>query len=81
MEHSTSTSRASPSEITVAEGTLAGYVQYPGSDCRNGGVIRVRDGRRLMRELASHHYILSTGHNLADIQLVAKIFGLEVHEI
>jgi len=68
-------------EMTVAEGTLTGYVQFPGSDCRNGGVIRVRDGRRLMRELASHHYILSTGHNLADIQLVAQIFGLEVHEI
>jgi len=68
-------------EMTVAEGHLTGYIQYPGSDCRNGGVIRVRDGRRLMRELASHHYILSTGHNLTDIQLVAKVFGLEVHEI
>ena len=68
-------------EMTVAEGTLTGYVQFPGSDCRNGGVIKVRDGRRLMRELASHHYVLTNGHNLADIQLVAKIFGLEVHEI
>jgi hypothetical protein len=67
-------------EMTVAEGRLAGYVQYPGSDCRNGGVIKVHDGRKLMSALASHHYLLMTGHNLPDIELVAKVFGLEVHE-
>lgn len=67
-------------EMTVAEGSLTGYVQYPGSDCRNGGVIKVRDGRKLMSALASHHYLLLTGHNRADIELVAKVFGLEVHE-
>jgi hypothetical protein len=67
-------------EMTVAEGRLTGYVQYPGSDCRNGGVIKVRDGRKLMSALASHHYVLMTGHNRADIELVAKVFGLEVHE-
>jgi len=67
-------------EMTVAEGVLTGYVQYPGSDCRNGGVIRVRDGRSLMGELASHHYLLMTGHQRADVELVAKLYGLEVHQ-
>jgi hypothetical protein len=61
---------------TVVEGALTGYAQYPGSDCLNGGVIRVPDGHRLMTHLASHHYILMTGHNLAAIEPVGTIFGL-----
>jgi hypothetical protein len=68
-------------EMTVAEGVLTGYVQYPGSDCRNGGVLRVRDGRKLMGALASHHYLLMTGHQRADLELVANVFGLEVQQL
>jgi len=68
-------------EMTVAEGVLTGYVQYPGSDCRNGGVIKVRDGRKLMGALASHHYLLMTGHQRADLELVANVFGLEVRQL
>ena len=68
-------------EMTVAEGCLTGYAQYPESDCRNGGVIRVHDGRRLMDSLCSHHYLLTVGHNLADIRLVAKVFRFDVHEV
>ena len=69
------------SKMSVAEGSLEGYAQFPGSDCVNGGVIRVRDGRKFIRSLASHHYILMTGHHLADIDLVSPIFGLDVEEI
>ncbi len=68
-------------KVTVAEGQLEGYAQYPGSDCRNGGVIRVKDGRRMVNNLASHHYLLMVGHNLQDIASVAKIFKLGVEEI
>jgi L-fucose isomerase-like protein len=68
-------------EMTVAEGQLTGYVQYPGSDCRNGGIIRVRDGRRFMDRLCSHHYLLTTGHNLTDIRLLAQVFDLQVEEL
>ena len=68
-------------EMTVAEGQLTGYAQYPESDCRNGGVVRVRDGRKLMDSLCSHHYLLTTGRNLADIQLIAKVFGLQIEAI
>ena len=67
--------------MTVAQGSLKGYVQYPGSDCLNGGVIRVRDGRKLMDSLASHHYILMTGHRLADIRWLTRVFDLDVEEI
>lgn len=62
--------------LTVAEGELEGYAQYPGSDCLNGGVIRVRDGHRMMTRLSSHHYLLLTGHQWADIETISPIFGL-----
>lgn len=65
-------------EMTVAEGELTGYAQYADSDCRNGGVIRVCDGRKLVNSLCSHHYIVTTGHKLADIQLVGKVFDLAI---
>ena len=68
-------------KMTVAEGSLAQYAQFPGSDCVNGGVIRVRGGRKLMGALASHHYVLATGHQLADIELIAPVFGLEIEQI
>jgi hypothetical protein len=68
-------------KMTVAQGTLKGYAQYPGSDCLNGGVIQVGDGHKLMSRLASHHYLLMTGHQLIDIQMISPIFGLEVEAI
>lgn len=62
--------------ITIAEGELEGYAQYPGSDCRNGGVVRVRDGHAMITRHSSHHQILMTGRQLDDIDLIAPIFGL-----
>jgi len=62
--------------LTVVEGTLTGYAQYPGSDCLNGGVVRVPDGHRLMSHLASHHYLLLTGHHAAVLDHVSTVFGL-----
>jgi hypothetical protein len=68
-------------QMSVVEGTLTTYAGFPGSDCRNGAVIRVPDGHRLMEELASHHYILAAGHIANQLEMVAKIFGLRMHKI
>jgi hypothetical protein len=68
-------------KMTVAEGNLKSYAQFPGSDCLNGGVIRVRDGHKLMASLASHHYLLLTGHNLVDVRMFSKVFDLTIEEI
>jgi hypothetical protein len=68
-------------KMTVAEGTLTGYAQFPGSDCLNGGVVRIRSGRKLMDSLASHHYLLLVGHHATDIQFLGNVFGLEIEEI
>ncbi len=37
--------------LQVIPAQLEGYASYPGSDCRNGGIVRVRDGHRLMERL------------------------------
>ncbi len=67
--------------MTIAEGELEGYAQYPGSDCLNGGVIHIRDGHRLMTKLASHHYVLMTGHQFANIETIAPIFAMKAESI
>jgi hypothetical protein len=67
--------------ITVMEGSLEGYAQYPGSDCLNGAVLKVRDGHRMMNGLPSHHSLLMTGHHRIDIEMLSSVFGLEVEVI
>ncbi|HUB71278.1 MAG TPA: hypothetical protein VL984_12700 [Acidimicrobiales bacterium] len=69
------------STIVIVEGELAGYVGYPGSDCRNGALIHVPDGHALMDGLPSHHSILVTGHHLAAVKAVGEIFGLAVQTL
>jgi hypothetical protein len=64
--------------ISVAEGEITAYAQYDNSDCLNGAVIRVNNGPNLVKNMASHHYMLMSGHNLVDIHNLAAIFGLEV---
>lgn len=70
---------ATMSKIMSIEGTLEGYVQYPGSDCRNGAILKVPDGDTLMNRLYSHHYCLMTGHRSIEIGMLAKVFGFD-HE-
>jgi hypothetical protein len=65
-------------KISVVEGEIERFAQFENSDCLNGAVLRVKDGIGLLNRLASHHYIVTTGHNAADIELVAQIFDLDV---
>jgi hypothetical protein len=69
------------STLAVVEGELTGYAGFAGSDCRNGAVIRVPDGHALMSRLPSHHSILTTGHDLAGLELIGHVLGLEVENI
>ncbi len=67
--------------ISVAEGELESYVQYANSDCLNGAVLKIADGSKLLESIASHHYLLMTGHNLVDIKNLGKIFDLQIESI
>ena len=63
--------------LSVIEGELPGYAQFKDSHCLNGAVIRVPNGKKLVDDLASHHYIVTTGHNLNELEMVAKVFDLD----
>ena len=64
--------------ISVIEGEIEKYTQYENSDCLNGAVIRVRDGHQLVSSLTSHHYLTLTGHRLAEIRQIARIFNFDI---
>ena len=66
--------------LFVEKAVLEEYVQYPGSDCRNGGLIRVPDGYKLMEQICSHHVIVATGKRSNQMKAVAEIFGLDFAE-
>lgn len=67
--------------IQVIEGDLKGYAQYADSDCLNGAVLKVKDGHTLVNNIFSHHVLLMTGHQAKDIDLISKVFGLQVEEL
>jgi hypothetical protein len=67
--------------LVAAEGELTGYAGYPGSDCLNGALIRVPDGRALMARLPSHHSLLTVGHDRAGLELLGRVFGLQIDRL
>jgi hypothetical protein len=62
--------------LQVIPAVLEGYAGYPGSDCRNGGLVKVRNGRALMERLYSHHQIFTTGEKSVELAIAARAFGL-----
>ncbi|OGO62972.1 MAG: hypothetical protein A2029_10340 [Chloroflexi bacterium RBG_19FT_COMBO_47_9] len=62
---------------SIVEGDLPKYAGFENSHCLNGAVIRVSNGKKLVDDLVSHHYIVTTGHNLNELQMVSKVFDLE----
>ena len=68
-------------KLSLIRAELEGYVQYPGSDCLNGALIRYQDGYRVMEELCSHHSLIIEGECIPQLRQVAKIFGWEVVEM
>ncbi len=63
--------------IQAITGKLEGYVQYPGSDCRNGALLKVKDGEAIMKSFYSHHYTLLTGKHAVDIENVARVMNMK----
>lgn len=67
--------------VSLCEAELTGYVQYKDSDCLNGGIIRVKDGRKFVDEVVSHHYIVVSGHHRPAFELLAGVFDYELDVI
>ncbi|MDO5552159.1 MAG: hypothetical protein Q4G68_00225 [Planctomycetia bacterium] len=64
-------------KISIIEAIIEDYVQYPGSDCRNGALIRCRDGHEIMNELSSHHALIIVGNKKVELKQLAAVFGME----
>jgi len=64
--------------LSIIEAEIEDYVQYEGSDCRNGALIRYKDGHAVMEKLCSHHSLIITGNVKPQLEQLAKIFGFEI---
>ena len=66
-------------KLTIIEAEIEGYVQYPGSDCRNGALLRYRgnNGHRVMESLSSHHSVIIEGDVTHMLLAMAKVYGFE----
>ena len=67
--------------IQAIAGELEGYVQYPGTDCRNGALLKVKDGPAVMKAFYSHHYCLLTGKHIVDIENVARVMEMSTEAL
>jgi len=67
-------------KLTLIECEIADYVQYPGSDCRNGALLHYKNdnGHAVMDALSSHHAILIQGDQIPILTQTARVFGFEV---
>jgi hypothetical protein len=64
--------------FSVIEAEITDYVKYPGSDCRNGALIRWKNGHDIMEHLCSHHSLIITGNQKPALTQLAKVFGFEL---
>jgi L-fucose isomerase-like protein len=61
---------------SIIEGQLHKYAQFENSHCLNGAVIEVPNGPKMVDDVVSHHYIITTGHNQNALEMVSKVFDL-----
>lgn len=75
--------RSDMKKLTVIEAEIEDYVQYPGSDCRNGALLRYRNGNghQVMENLSSHHAILIQGNVTYQLLQMAKVYGFDTEVI
>lgn len=69
--------------LTVIEAEIEDYVQYPGSDCRNGALIRYTNnsGHKVMESLSSHHAIIIQGDVTPELLQMAKVYEFAIEII
>lgn len=68
-------------ELMVIEGEIEKYVQYPGSHCRNGALVKVPDGYKMMELFNSHHNCFMVGKQREGLKKLAKVFDLLIRTI
>ena len=66
-------------KLSIIKAEIEDYVQYPGSDCRNGALIRYQDGHKVMDALSSHHSLIISGDVAPALLQLAKVFGWQAN--
>ncbi|MCL2057938.1 MAG: hypothetical protein FWH01_02605 [Oscillospiraceae bacterium] len=66
-------------KMIIIEAAIDGYEQYPGSDCRNGALIRFvnNNGHEVMETLCSHHALIVEGRCTHELLQLSNVFGFE----
>ncbi|MCL2056129.1 MAG: hypothetical protein FWH02_02790 [Oscillospiraceae bacterium] len=66
-------------KMIIIEASIDGYEQYPGSDCRNGALIRFvnNNGHEIMQTLCSHHALIIKGRCTHELLQLSRVFGFE----
>lgn len=68
-------------KLSIIPAKLESYVQYEGSDCRNGALFRYRDGHKVMDALCSHHAIVIAGDVKPELLQLARIFEMKAMDL
>jgi len=66
-------------KMIIIEASIDGYEQYPGSDCRNGALIRFvnNSGHQVMQTLCSHHALIISGRCTHELLQLSQVFGFD----
>ena len=66
-------------KMTIIEAEIEDYVQYPGSDCRNGALLKYSNGNghRIIESLSSHHAILIRGRVTYLLQQMCMVLYID----
>ncbi len=68
--------------MMIVKSRLKGYVQYDEtSDCRNGGIVEIADGRRFLNSVYSHHVIVVEGDVAGELEGIGKIMQVTTEYI
>ncbi|MDD6882747.1 MAG: hypothetical protein PUD50_03470 [Eubacteriales bacterium] len=62
-------------KLSVIGAEIEDYVEYPGSDCRRGALIRYDNGHQVMDNLCSHHSLVISGDAKPELHQIARVFG------
>jgi len=72
---------ANMKKMTIISCEISDYVQYPGSDCRNGALLHYKNdnGHEVMSALSSHHAIIIQGDCKAELIQMGQVFGFDIN--
>jgi len=66
-------------KMILIEAEISDYVQYPGSDCRNGALIHFKNnnGHQIMQSLCSHHALIVQGECVHELLALAQVYQFD----